>query len=595
MTSSKLLRPALMILIAVFAAASLFTLFTSFAAGGDPAIPDVMITAVPPIHQVGDDIYFNNSSTGHITAAVSISGTAPLTFTTAPAFDRPGELFTYTTSPALAVLPYTIATNIGSQLGITYTVVNSLGVSTAEVNYIRDVTAPTTVMTTSYGIITSAMTSPLLLAGTVSDAGSGVDQVEINPAGAGYVNATLGSTGNHITQTTWSHNWNIPSANRIGYTFLYRGVDNLGATEVAHTQVITVDNVAPAVLTPTITVQGVHLHITWPASTASDFGRYELTVRRGNGTVVATSSQTGTSYNYNGTVGETYYAQLRVRDNVGNQSAIGTSSTVQAGAFVFMPLLINPYPAPQGTLQFDSGRFAGVTSFVSPVTVELSGITFPGAPLPTQMRIWRSDQSPGNWIPYAATHNLALSSVIGAQTVYAQFQWAGGSASSTVQGTVFYIPNGDFVQGVSALTNWQLDPNGLPYSISGGKLILGNPNYGCNNIPIGDARAGFNLNIPANSNYRLRVNATVYTYDQLPNPSQGVYDAFEVHIGSSVTRFGNPVAPISCSTLRTVQITTPFSLQGYSGSTSVSLRNVTRFDEWFNTYTEIEQVWVDTP
>lgn len=122
-------------------------------------------------------------------------------------------------------------------------------------------------------------------------------------------------------------------------------------------------------------------------------------------------------------------------------------------------------------------------------------------------------------------------------------------------------------------------------------MILGSPAYGCTNVPIGDAQANFALNIPANSNYKLYVDADVYTYDQLPDPNQAIYDAFEIHVGSNVNRFGNPVAPIDCSILRTINVSASISLP--TGLTNISLRNVTRFDNLFNTYTEIDKVWVD--
>ena len=342
----KTIRVGFVLLVVFFAAALLFTLLTSFAASGDPETPYIMITAVPPIHQadMGYDIYFNNSNGGQITAVVWLSGTPPLTFTSAPAFNRAGEQYTDTTNPAFPVLRYSITSGDGSQLGITYTVVNSYSASaTTLVNYIRDITPTVSTITTTYGVITAAAISPLLLAGAVSDAGSGIQEVEINPAGMGYIAAALGNTGNHITHTTWSYNWPIPTADRVGYALLYRGRDNLDLTELAHTTVITVDNMAPEPMTPTITVHGANLHITWPASTAPDTAGYRLTLYDGNNNPLLTTNQTGTSYNYVGVVGQVYYVRLRVYDDVGNLSTTERESNhVLAGRFIFLPLLFNP-------------------------------------------------------------------------------------------------------------------------------------------------------------------------------------------------------------------------------------------------------------
>ena len=345
MNYSKTIRVGFVLLVVFFAAALLFTLLTSFAASGDPETPYIMITAVPPIHRVGmgDDIYFNNSNGGQITAVVWLSGTPPLTFTSAPAFNRAGEQYTYTTNPAFPVLRYAITSGDGSQLGITYTVVNSYSASaTTLVNYIRDITPTVSTITTTYGVITAAAISPLLLAGAVSDAGSGIQEVEINPAGMGYIAAALGNTGSHVTSTTWSYNWPIPTADRVGYTFLFRGRDNLELTELAHTYVITVDNVAPVPNSPTITVQGVNLHITWPASTAPDTAGYRLTLYDGNNTPLLTVNQTDTSYNYSGVIGQMYYVRLWAYDDVGNLSPGSQESNhVLAGTFIYLPLLTN--------------------------------------------------------------------------------------------------------------------------------------------------------------------------------------------------------------------------------------------------------------
>ncbi len=267
-----------------------------------------------------------------------------------------------------------------------------------------------------------------------------------------------------------------------------------------------------------------------------------------------------------------------------------------------MPLLSWPiagYSDVTGSFNISSARLAGITTFIQDVTVKFSTLTFPTFPvLPDEMRIWRSDQNePTTWANYNEEGTLTLSNAIGLQTVYARFHWAGvTNPSNRVEASIFYIPNGDFAGGVDILQNsgWVLTSNTLPYSVAGGKLILGSPAYGCTNVPIGDAQANFALNIPANSNYKLYVDADVYTYDQLPNPNLAVYDAFEVHIDSSVTRFGNQASPLNCQTERIVSVLGPFSLQAYSGVTTISLRNYSRFDNFYNTYTVIEAVWVDT-
>jgi hypothetical protein len=101
------------------------------------------------------------------------------------------------------------------------------------------------------------------------------------------------------------------------------------------------------------------------------------------------------------------------------------------------------------------------------------------------------------------------------------------------------------------------------------------------------------------SKYHLYVDGTVYTQDQNPN-NDGSYDAFEIAIdGDVVDRYSNPKTPIGCkgdggeSYEREVLVDAKIPLGDYLGSIELSLENHLRFDDFFNTYTEIDTVYID--
>jgi hypothetical protein len=157
-------------------------------------------------------------------------------------------------------------------------------------------------------------------------------------------------------------------------------------------------------------------------------------------------------------------------------------------------------------------------------------------------------------------------------------------------GTVFYIPNGDF--GDSDLGRWMVGQNPLPVQVVGQRLRLGSDAYACDQVPLGVARAAIEMFVPADTDYSLHVDATVYTYDQLPDPNDADYDAFEVHIDGNVTRFGNPNPPINCSTQREIDVSRAWSLRNYQGDVMVNLENHSRFDNLYNTYTDVNRIWI---
>lgn len=298
------------------------------------------------------------------------------------------------------------------------------------------------------------------------------------------------------------------------------------------------------------------------------------------------------SVDYTGVVTFTYRA-MADKGAGSHPATVTITVTEEARWDIHLPLVTKPLP---GDISFSSRRFAGITTFIPEIDVGFEDIFSENPPDGLQMQVWRDDQpepSDDDWGPYSSSHPMRLKhDVIGAQLIHARFR-IGGVELPQKTGVVFYIPNGDFTS-VGLEEGWKIVESDLPVDIDGGNLILGNPDLGCTNVPdSGLAAASLELNIPAGSDYKLRVGGTIYTYDKLPSPESAEYDAFEIHVGSDIHRYGNDQAPLSCATLWEVPLDETLSLSGHEGITAVSLENHTRFDNYYNTYTYVGQIWVE--
>jgi hypothetical protein len=261
---------------------------------------------------------------------------------------------------------------------------------------------------------------------------------------------------------------------------------------------------------------------------------------------------------------------------------------------VFLPLA---RAALSPAIQLEGLRHRGVTSFIMGTELDFSQIGLDSENLPAEGRTWLEGNAPPSWGPFQMNgHSLTLDNTIGAQGVYAQFRYADGTTTSPVHQYLFYIPNGDFTDGEGALGGWTLTENGLPVSVptNGGRLLLGGTQFACSNVPQGSAEALFELSLPNAGSYSLRVEATIHTWDQLPNPNEAVNDAFEVHLNGNVARFGNPSPGLNCGTKRLVPVDGTWSLVDYLGSSAtVSLENWSRLDSFYNTFTLVNTVYVE--
>ena len=312
-----------------------------------------------------------------------------------------------------------------------------------------------------------------------------------------------------------------------------------------------------------------------------------------------------------------YVVTYNVADVVGNDAIEVSRQVIVPEAKLFLPLIIKPAAViniVEADIHFDAAsRSAGMTAFTNPMMLDFSHIQFEqsGILLPplTEVKVWAVDTSePEEWKPYVETgYVISLSnSVVGEHSFNIKFRFrdvnnpnSNLGVSSIANFTFFYLPNGDFQDG---LTGWTIEENAIGFSQQGNGLRLGSDQFGCDSVPAnGFAKAFRTIELPSDSGYKLYIEATIYTYDQLPKQDDNRFDAFEIAINNSnVARYGNSDGPLACDIQRIVELSDsatsiyePIPLDSYSGSTTLSLENYTRFDNFYNTYTDINKVWLD--
>lgn len=264
---------------------------------------------------------------------------------------------------------------------------------------------------------------------------------------------------------------------------------------------------------------------------------------------------------------------------------------------VMLPVVLAPSTM-EGEIGFSSPRFEGVTTFVPELILDFSDLKLD--PEPAEMKIWHENEDPTtvDWIPYEPTYEKEFAPEgNGIQQINVAMRASSGY-QHTLAVVFFYIPSGDFAvddKMVLEGEGWQLLEDDLPLSIESQTLRLGGSNFVCDKMPYpAFASAAIDLVLPEEGNYYLRLEGTITTYDQLPDPGQDKYDAFEVLLGGELLgRHGNPEEPLNCDTERQVPLNETYDLRLYEGEMILSLENHSRFDEFYNTYTDIYQIWVD--
>jgi len=263
---------------------------------------------------------------------------------------------------------------------------------------------------------------------------------------------------------------------------------------------------------------------------------------------------------------------------------------------VLLPVILTPGTA-GGEVRFSSPRFAGVTTFMPQLTLDFSSLQVD--PPPVEMKVWHEDEDPAalSWEPYTQVVDKSFATTnYGVQHIYVALRAANGYQHTDAV-EFFYIPAGDFAvadKAALAAEDWTLTEDGLPLYVENETLRLGSENYGCENVPYpASSQASMRLLLPEEGDYHLRVQGTITTYDQLPDPAEAKYDAFEVYLAEELLgRYGNPDEPLDCEIERQVSLDLAHDLQPFAGEVVLSLQNHSRYDDFYNTYTDINQVWI---
>ena len=140
----------------------------------------------------------------------------------------------------------------------------------------------------------------------------------------------------------------------------------------------------------------------------------------------------------------------------------------------------------------------------------------------------------------------------------------------------------------------------LDQSIENGSALLGNPDYGCRGgVPLGSAWLKQTISIPSTGSPKLSFLYQVYTQDR--RSSTGLdpetYDSFDVYINDTlILRDGNTTDNFGCDKPINDLGRKHFvlDLSQYKGQdVTVSFYNVSRYDNWYNTWTKVDDIRVE--
>lgn len=503
------------VLLVLFASLHIGNLQAARSASPDPEITQITITHSNSINLydpapgagISRTVYFRAPQPGLVTLTMSISGTAPLTFTAGAAFGNGVRTMTSTTAPWVQPVTYTVPALSGDQLNVPYVVTNTHQLSyQVNLSFIKDTIAPTAIITSP--LSSTAITFPVSWNG--SDTLSGV--------------ATYDVAYKRNDQATWT---------------------------------------------------------SWVAGT------------------------TNTSGIFTGERGYTYTLRVQARDSVSNVSLPAESVTrienLPPPPDVYLPLILNHAPVPAVSWTSNPAsplRKQGMTAFTRDIR-----LVFNSATPPSQMKI--RETGAGTWETYNANPPWQLTDGNGLKILIIDFKWAGGQVA-TVQLEIYLLKNGDFRDGID--TGWNVTGGTLGASIIPNNnqpfLRLGSDIHNCyNGVPFPtSAKAELLLSVPSAQGYRLRFEYVVHTQDKLGGTNNGLYDSFDVYVNSSfnppnILRTGNATQPATCSGYYAVASPEggfSYLLNNYAGQDiTVSFENWSRYDGYYNTYTDLKKVWVE--
>ena len=312
--------------------------------------------------------------------------------------------------------------------------------------------------------------------------------------------------------------------------------DEVGNPSAVVSDTITLDRVAPAAVTvtsPSFVATTTPFTVTWSATDDATPITYDVRYRENDGgwnSLLDDVTITETLFSLAG-LGNNYTFEVTATDAAGNPSTPATDTTRVGYYYLYLPITLRNYDP------LTNGSFEG------------------------GLRSWTVSQSP--------------------------------------------LP-------VSVVTSVAERPTGSTAPADGDQaVVLGNPAYACSSsgVPLGYAGIEQTI-VVADDATNLVFNYIIYTQDAMPVQDAEYFDRFEVYINTTL-KFadGNTVnAGLDCSVWRRIPgpenprhsatsgwATEEIDLTPYRGqSITIRFRNYSRFDHWFNTYTYVDNVHIET-
>lgn len=427
------------------------------------------------------------------------------------------------------------------------------------------------------------------------------------------------------------YTWTLPEdEDFVTHTLIAQARNGWGNVGTSDPVTVYVDTVAPqtALITVPNYTENTTFTVSWSAADGSGVVRYDLQVQRDDQASwtgwVTGSSQTAqvfTVTQQEAEEGHDYTFRMRARDK-GHNASDWVEAATRVGRYrLYLPLVVRNYPPqPEGSVVIEEGA---ATVYQQSVTLTLTA-TVSGDTV-ADMRFSNDGANWSDWEPFATAKSWTLvDGTSGLRTVYARFRGSQGGVSAPASDQAYLSLNGSFESG-DVSPGWQKVEDPLPVSIvesveerpSGSTppadgdyaLLLGRTDYPCasDGVPLGYAAIEQTFSLPSSAEVMtLTFKYIIWTQDASPSEA---YDRFEVYVGDQLEYSdGNQVNEgLDCNRWWRVPgpdnpregqtdgwATGEIDLSAYAGqSVTISFRNYSRYDGWYNTYTYIDGVTVE--
>lgn len=268
--------------------------------------------------------------------------------------------------------------------------------------------------------------------------------------------------------------------------------------------------------------------------------------------------------------------------------------------YIYLPLTVKNYPPIPviSNVTVTSERGGPGYSYGAEVAVAVEAEAATERDMVKLVRFSADGNTWTAWETYATTsttpYSFTLTGASGYKTIYAQVKGAAGGVSEPTVAGIAWLANGDFED---ELTNWTLanHKQSVPAVGDDGRVLLGNPSWPCRPAPIGEATISQRVDlqdVPSGKRVKLYLDYEIHTEDKMVGD---VYDHFGILInGQKIYEDGNRRDDFGCDKDENVISKTDHMIEvddKYLGQViTLLIGNYTRFDDWYNTYTYVDNV-----